>query len=78
MMCIRDMVSEVRDMHLERSLTARIGISRHGEPAKALSYHRSCSTPLWKFALFMLGVIVGLMTVCCIIKKADATKMTNE
>lgn len=77
-MCIKDMISDLSEMRLERSLTARIGISRQGEAYKSYSVHRCCSTPLWKIALWLLGITAGLMTVCCIRKKYRCNKVNIE
>ena len=76
-MCIKNMISEFKDMTLDRSFTGRIGISGRKEPIKAVSFHKSCSTPLWKVILFMLGFIAGLMMLCCI-KKKCSSKRKNE
>lgn len=70
-MCIRDKIEDAKALNLERSFNARLAITKKGEsyPIKAVSMHRSCSTPLWKVVLFMLSITVTMAMICCIIKK---------
>ena len=69
-MCIKDMIKDMSCYELERSVTARMGISKNGEPIKAVSMHRSCSTPLWEVALIFLGATVTVAAICHLCKKA--------
>ena len=69
-MCIKDMIKDMSCYELERSVTARMGISKNKEPIKAVSMHRSCSTPLWQVALVGLGVTAAVVTVCHLCKRS--------
>ena len=69
MMCIRDMIDEMGCYELDRSVTARMGISKNGIPVKAVSMHHGCSTPLWKVIIVMLSVMLTMATFCYIVKK---------
>ncbi|MBQ4601324.1 MAG: hypothetical protein IJB24_00555 [Clostridia bacterium] len=70
MMCIKDMINDAKSYELDRSLTARMGISKNGEPIKSVSMHRSCSTPLWEVALIFLGATVTVAAICHLCKKS--------
>ncbi len=69
-MCIKDMINEMGCYELDRSVTARMGISKNGEPIKSVSMHRSCSTPLWQVALVTLGVTAAVAMICHLCKKS--------
>lgn len=79
-MCIKDKIEAAKALELERSFNARLAITKKGEsqPVKSLSMHRSCSSPLWKVIMLMLGITIGLMTLCCIVKKCRCKKMNSE
>lgn len=79
-MCIKDKIENMKALRLERSFDARLAIAKKGDcyPIKSLSMHRSCSTPLWKIILLMLGITAGLMTLCCIMKKCSCDKSDTE
>ncbi len=78
MMCIKDMINDMSCYELERSVTARMGISKNGEPIKALSMHRSCSTPLWQVALVVLGTTATVVTICHVVKKCRCNEVNSE
>ena len=69
-MCIKDMIKDMSCYELERSVTARMGISKNGEPIKTVSMHRSCSTPLWEVALIFLGANVTVSAICHLCKRS--------
>ena len=69
-MCIKDMIKDMSCYELDRSVTARMGISKNGEPIKAVSMHRSCSTPLWEVALIFLGATVTVAAICHLCKRS--------
>lgn len=69
-MCIKDMIKDMSCYELERSVTARMGISKNKEPIKTVSMHRSCSTPLWQVALVVLGTTAAVAMICHLCKKA--------
>lgn len=77
-MCIRDMIDEMGCYELDRSVTARMGISKNGMPVKAVSMHHSCSTPLWKVALVTLGVTAAVAVICRVMKMHKCDEMNNE
>ena len=70
-MCIKDMINEVGCYELDRSVTARMGISKNGTPIKAVSMHRSCSTPLWQVALAVAGVTAAVVMICHLCKRSE-------
>ena len=62
------MIDEAKSYELDRSINARMAISKQGEPIKAYSLHRNCSTPLWKVVLISLSVMLGIAMIwhlCC-------------
>ncbi len=73
-MCIKDMINDMACYELDRSVTARMGISKNGDPIKSVSMHRSCSTPLWEVALVVLGTTAAVAVVCHIMKKCRCSK----
>lgn len=77
-MCIKNMIADVKDMNLDRSFNARIGISRKGEALKGVAVHHSRSTPLWKVAMFILGTVLAIMAVSCIMNKCKCKCTDNE
>ena len=70
-MCIKDMMNEMGCYELDRSVTARMGISKNGTPIKAVSMHRSCSTPLWKVALAVAGTAAAVAVICHLFKRSE-------
>lgn len=77
-MCIKDKIEDAKALQLERSFNARLAITKKGEgyPIKAVSMHRSCSTPLWKVIMLMLGITAGLLLVVCVMKKRSSDRMS--
>ena len=69
-MCIKDMINDMACYELDRSVTARMGISKNGEPIKSVSMHHSCSTPMWEVALIFLGATVTVAVICHLCKKS--------
>ncbi len=63
-MCLKDMIDEAKSYELDRSVNARMAISKHGDPIKAYSMHRNCSTPLWKVVLVVLGGVLTVAMIC--------------
>lgn len=73
-MCLKDMINDVKSYELDRSVNARMAISKYGDPIKAVSMHRSCSTPLWKIALVTLSFMTGVILICHLCKKCRCKK----
>ncbi|MBR4881552.1 MAG: hypothetical protein IKU19_06430 [Clostridia bacterium] len=70
-MCIKDMINDMACYELDRSATVRMGISKNGTPIKAVSMHRSCSTPLWQVALVTLGVTATVAMIYHLCKRPE-------
>ncbi|MBR6514834.1 MAG: hypothetical protein IKT46_08400 [Clostridia bacterium] len=77
-MCIKDMINEAACYELDRSVTARMGISKNGSTIKAVSVHQSCSTPLWQVALVVAGTTATVAMVCYVMKKCRCHKTNCE
>ncbi len=77
-MCIKDMINDAKSYELDRSINARLAISRHGYPIKVVSMHRNCSTPLWEVALVVLGTTAAVAVVCHIMKKCRCNEVNSE
>lgn len=70
-MCIKDMINDSKNMTLDRSIDMRLALSRNdgsSTDVKCYSFHKSASTPLWRIALWILGIIAGMIIVCKIVK----------
>lgn len=79
-MCIKDKIDDIRSLSFERSFDARLAISKKGDqyPIKSVSMHKSCSTPLWKLALIVLGAVVTVAMICHLCKKPKCEEMNKE
>ena len=78
MMCTKDMICnaknkicDAKELVLERSLDARMAIAKKGElaPLKSISFHKSCSTPLWKIIAVTLGISTVMILLLGMMKK---------
>lgn len=70
-MCIKDMINDSKNMTFDRSIDMRVALSRNDgsdTAVKCYSIHKSASTPLWKIALWVLGIIAGIIIACKIVK----------
>ena len=73
-MCFKNMICDAASYDLDRSITAKMGISKNGMPIKVVSMHRSCSTPLWKVALVVLGAALTVAMICHLCKKHSCSE----
>lgn len=81
MMCMKDMICNAKDkmcdakeIVIDRSIDAKMALAKKGElnaPIKSFSFHKSCSTPLWKIVAVTIGVMAGMVVLISIMKKRD-------
>ena len=79
-MCMKDMICTAKDkmcdakeLVIDRSLDAKMAIAKKGEltPLKSISFHKSCSTPLWKIVAITMGITAGMIFIIGLTKKKN-------
>lgn len=67
MLCeAKNMLMGSKELVLHRSFDIKMAIAKKDEldsPCKSICLHKSCSTPLWKIALWVLGIALALILI---------------